>query len=149
MKFANNIKLRVFIKPEEDAVQIEKKFLELLPFDLEKEKLTPEKKTATGFSQKQITIIEITLAKDRHTNSFIRHLVENLSHETKELILRQAESRLDDELNFFLRFDKAKLLEENKFWLTEKGDCFHIKINIASFPRKKERALEIIRKLFK
>ncbi len=40
-------------------------------------------------------------------------------------------------------------LQENKLWLTESGDCFHIKINIASFPRKREKALEIIRNLFK
>jgi len=72
-----------------------------------------------------------------------------LVNEQRELILRQAETRLDREFNFFIRFDKEKLVNENKYWITDSGNCFHIKMNIACFPRKREQALKIIQNIFK
>jgi hypothetical protein len=123
--------------------------LSLVPFKLEEEKIKLNQQTATGFSEKKIKIFEILLEKDRHIGAFLENLISHLSKDTKELILRHAETRLDEECNFFLRFSKEKLLNENELWLTDKGNCFHIKINIAAFPKKKEAALEIIRKVFK
>jgi|SRR3989338_1083843 len=149
MKYAHLIKLNVFSKEGEDENRIKEKLLSFLTFkDLEKEKIKLEQKTATGFGQKTIGILEITLTKEKHTNAFIENLKEKLNNEQKELILKQAESRLDENLDFFLRFDKEKLINEDKLWLTDSGNCFHIKISIAAFPRKRENGLEIINKLF-
>jgi RNA binding exosome subunit len=149
MKIANSVKLSVFAKDEEDPEKIKNKFLELIPFNLEEEKINLEQRKAIGFEEKEIRIFEILLEKEKHVNMFLENLIKNLSSETKEIILRQAETRLDDECNFFLRFSKDKLIKENELWLTDQGNCFHIKLNIAAFPKKKETALEIIRKAFK
>jgi hypothetical protein len=149
MKLANSIKITVFSKEGEDADKIKAALISLIPFNLEQENILIGQTKAIGFNEKEIRIFEITLAKDKHINQFIETLISKLKPETKELIIRQAESRLDDEYNFFLRFDKEKLMTENIFWLTDQGNCFHIKITLLAFPKRKDVALEVVRKIFK
>ena len=145
---AHNIHITVFCKPEEDTKLIAKKLLFLVPFNLEEQKINLKKTKATGFNEKKITILEIYLEKESHTNLFLNNLIKNLTDEQKSLIKKQADSRLDDELNFFLRLDKNRLINENKPWLTDNGECFHIKIKIAAFPHKREVALKTLEKIF-
>ena len=146
---AHNIHITVFCKPEEDTKLIAKKLLFLVPLDLKKEKIELKRTNATGFNEKKITILEVYLEKESHTNLFINNLIKNLTDEQKSLIKEQAESRLDDELNFFLRLDKSKLINKNKLLLTDQGDCYHIRIKIAAFPKNKKVALNNIQTLFK
>lgn len=148
MKYAHLIKIDVFSKEGEDENAIIKRLLSLIPFDIEEQKIKLEKSKAEGFGDKSINIFEITLAKDSHINQFLKNLKEKLADEQKELILKQAESRLDQDFDFFLRFDKEKLINEDKLWLTDSGNCFHIKISIAAFPRKRENGLEMIKEIF-
>jgi len=145
---AHNINITVFCKPEEDAGTITEKLLFLVPLDFKKEKIELKKRTAIGFNEKKIIILEVYLEKESHTNFFLSNLTKNLTDEQKLLIKKQAGSRLDSELHFFLRFDKSKLINEGRLWLTDKGDCYHIKIKIAAFPKKKEVALKIVEKIF-
>ena len=145
---AHNICITVFCKPEDNIGLITEKLLFLVPFDFKKEKIKFKKRTAVGFNNRKIIILEVYLKKESHTNLFLTDLVKKLTYEQKLLIKKQAESRLDHELNFFLRIDKSRLINENKLWLTDKGDCYHIKIKIAAFPKKKEIALKIIDKIF-
>ncbi len=145
---AHNICISVFCKPEENIEIITKKLLFLVPFNLKKEKIELKKRTAIGFNEKKIIILVVYLKKESHTNLFLNNLANNLTDEQKSLIIKQAESRLDEELNFFLRLDKSKLINENKLWLTDKGDCYHIRIKIAAFPHKREVALKTIEKIF-
>lgn len=149
MKLCHNIKASVFCNEEEDENDVLNHFLQLFPFNIEKEKIKLKKTKAKGFNEKIITIFEIALKKDKHINSFLEFLNEKLNNSQKELILKQLNSRLDNDLNLFLRFDKNKLLKEDRLWLTGKGNCFHFKIAIAVFPKKKEKAISIIQKIFK
>lgn len=148
MKFAHIIKVSVFSHESEDPDQIFSAFLKLFPFELEEEKIKLQKGQATGFEQKQIHIFEVDLKKNKHINAFLKKLMKNLKPEQKSLILKQAESRLDDELNFYLRFDLKELLLNKKLELVDHGHCFHIKMSIAAFPAKKEQALNIVKELF-
>jgi RNA binding exosome subunit len=147
VKYANNITINVFVKPEEDEETIRKTFLELINLDLEKEKLLLKRKKAKGFNQRAIIIYEVRLEKEKHTNYFLREFVSKLNEEQKELLVRQ-KNRLDDDLHFFIRLDKNKL-NNNEYYITDSGECYHINIGIASFPRKKEVAEEVIREIFK
>jgi len=153
MKYANSVKVSVFVKPEDkEDNDIDNKIIEaiknLVPLDFEKEKLTIGKTGVEGFNNRNITIYEIMLTKDAHTNLFIKSLIEKLNPDQKELLLRQADSRLDENLDFFIRLGKPELLRGD-YYITDSGDCFHIKIGIAAFPRKREAALHIIEQLFK
>jgi len=148
VKLVNNVKLSVFCKEGEDEELITKKLCEFVPFNLEEEKVGLGKSTAFGFGEKKIGILEIMLEKDRHMKKFIESLNSRLNEEQKALIRLQADSRLDERLNFFLRFDKEKLVNEGTLWLTDSGNCFHIRINIAAFPRSREAALKIVGWIF-
>ncbi|MBU2560861.1 MAG: hypothetical protein KKD17_01070 [Nanoarchaeota archaeon] len=149
MKLAHNVKLSVFAHEGEDTGKISEALKGLCPFDLEKEKVALKTTIATGFKERKITIFEVFLKKERHTTRFLNHLKENLSEGHVNLIRSQAESRLDSELNFFIRLDKAKLLKENKFYLTDSGDCFHIRISLAAYPANREAGLKVVEEWLK
>ncbi len=141
--------LRVFAKEDEDFDKIRKRFLEFFPFDLDEEKIGLKEQNAIGFKEKKIKILEATLSKKRHLKKFLEHMLNRLTKEQKELLIRQKESRLDEDLEFFIRFDKEKMLENGEYFITDSGNCFHLKLSIAAFPAKREIALAIIDKIFK
>ena len=133
---------------KDNEQQIHDKFLNLIHFDTEKEKLELKKAYAKGFNEKKIFIYEITLTKQRHVNKFLTNLIKNIDKEQIKQILSQLNDKLDDNLDFFIRFDKDEYLKNNKLILTYSGNCFHIKISIAAFPKKREIGLEIVKEIF-
>ena len=125
MKLAHQIKTKVFSyeKHNEDDKLILDKFLQLFPFNLKDEKIELKKTNVLGINEKKITIFEITLTKEKHTIKFLENLMKNLDEEQKKLIFSQLESRLDDNLDFFLRFDKDEYLKNDKLKLADSGNC--------------------------
>ena len=148
MKLANIIKISVFAKPEESEQEIKQALLKLLPFDLEEEKLALNRRAAQGFNERKIIVYEIVLAKDRQMNKFLEFLDQNITRSQKDLLLKQADSRLDDDLDFFIRLDKQSLMQGN-YLITDSGDCHHIKISVAAFPRTREAAMKVIEEIFR
>ncbi len=150
MKLAHQIKIKVFSyeKDNEDDKIILDKFLKLFPFNLKDEKIVLKKTDAKGFEERRITIFEATLEKEKHTAKFLGNLIGNLDGQQKKLILAEAETRLDNDINFFLRFDKDEYIKNNKLILTDSGKCFHIEISVAAFPKKREIALDVIKRMF-
>lgn len=149
MKVAHQIELSVFSYPEEDFEEINKAFLEMMPFDPEKEKVRIEKTAAVGFGQKQIDILKAAIAKTGDMNDFLENILRKLSDDDKRTILRQIEGRLDEGLDFFLRLDKDEWIKNRRLLLTDSGKCFHIKISVAAFPKKREAAIRILEGIFK
>jgi len=149
LKLAHTIKLSVFVNEGEDEQLVLERVKAFLPVDFEQERINVERQGAEGLHDNKIIILGLNLEKEKHTTLFIETLASKLVHQQKELLLRQAESRLDDDLNFFLRLDKDRLLNKNECFITESGSCFHIKMHIATFPAKRERAMEVLRKIFK
>lgn len=149
MRYVHNIKITVFVKPEENDFHslIKNKLINLVPFNIEEQKISVLGSPVEGFESRKIIIYEIDLLKENHTTSFIKNLKEKLPGEQKQLLLSQRWSRLDDELNFYIRLDKQELLKE-KYSITDSGDCFHIKMHIAAFPKNRESALKVIEKIF-
>ncbi len=145
MKLANSANIRVFCKEGEDNEAIAGGLKLLLPFDAEKEKARIDEQKAEGFDERQIEILSVMLTKERHLNAFIESLMKRLGGERKTL-LEQLGSRLDDDLDFFIRLDKEMLLK-GRFVLTDSGNCYHIRISIAAFPKRREKAAEMLRRL--
>lgn len=145
---AHAIELSVFSTPEDDEAKVYAGLLSLIPFDLEQEKLKVQRLNASGFSERKIVIMSLQLTKQRHITLFLEHLSYLLNEEQKELLLRQAESRLDENLYFFLRLDKGRLISDNRCWLTDSGSCYHIRLSLSPFPRKRENALELVKSIF-
>ena len=148
MRLLHKITLEVFAKPEEDVQAIKQALVELVPLNLEEEKIQLQDKQAKGFNERMIHVFTIILSKESHTNAFLKFFLKKLSAEQKEFLLRQKESRIDKDLNFFIRLDKENWLKERVFWITDNGDCFHLKFMLAVFPKKRDVALELIDKTF-
>ncbi|MFC1690773.1 RNA-binding domain-containing protein [Nanoarchaeota archaeon] len=149
-KIANFIEIRAFSNPEDDYDKVYNAFISLLPsfeYEEESKKPKPTVKNTQGFEEKTIRMIEIKLEKNKHINDFIKKLASNLSDDQKELLVRQADSRLDEHLHFFLRLDKEKL-QNNEYLMTDSGDCYHVKIGLSCFPAKREKAIELIGEIF-
>ena len=148
MKYAHLIKLKVFSNEHEDNKSILDAFLRFFPFNLEDNKVILNKTNATGFNEKKIIIFEAALTKSNLISQFLRNLLSNLDENQKNQILHQIDSRLDKNLDFFLRFDKDSWIDDKKLLLTDAGKCFHIRMSIVAFPKKREIALNVIKGLF-
>ena len=149
MKYFNRVTLSVFVKPEENAEALKQGLLALVPFDLEKEKVELDDQTATGFSQRTIHIYTLAIEKERHLNLFTEFLLSKLNHQQRNQLVRDAETRLDPELDFFIRIDKDLWTTDQAVLLTDNGNCYHLKLSVAAFPRKRENAIAIVTNVFK
>lgn len=148
MKYAHFINIRVFSKEEDNQEQILNKLKELIPFDFKKEKINLKIEKAFGFDDKKIDVINLKIEKEKHTNKFIENLFNKFNEDQKNLLLKQIESRLDNNLHFYLRLDKDKLLNK-EYWLTDSGNCFHFTFAIAAYPHKREFAINILKSILK
>ena len=149
-KTAHQIKTKVFSyeKNNDDNKLILDKLMQLFPFNLEDEKIELNKKNVLGLNENKITIFEVILKKEKHISKFLENLIKNIDDKDKKIISSQIESRLDNNLDFFLRFDKDEYLKNNKLKLTDSGNCFHIEMSVAAFPKKRELALGIVKEVF-
>ncbi|MBI4144030.1 hypothetical protein HY486_02185 [Candidatus Woesearchaeota archaeon] len=143
MRIAHNVVVTVFSKKEENEEEITRALLNLFPFSAQN---YLEKQKTTGVNEEQIMILTVKINKESHTNNFLKLLFQSLGKEDKEILFEQKESRLDDELAFFIRLSKLKMLQ-SKYELTETGNCYHIKIQLATYPKSRQTALKIIDKL--
>ena len=148
MKYAHLTRLTVFSYEDENSKSVQDAFLRFFPFSLEENKIVLNKTAAKGFNERKIKIFGITLTKTNLVTQFLQNLLINLDENQKQQILSQIESRLDKNLDLFLRFDENSWIIDKKLVLTDSGKCFHIKINIAAFPKKREVALNVVKDLF-
>ncbi|MGV8171746.1 MAG: RNA-binding domain-containing protein [Candidatus Woesearchaeota archaeon] len=153
MRYIHNAKITVFIKPEEyigneELINnIRDIFHKLVKVDFEKEKLSIKEEIVESFENRKIKILTLEITKEAHTNIFIKTLKESLGEEQIKTILEQRWSRLDEELYFYIRLDKEAALKE-VYELTDRGDCIHIKLHIAAFPKNREKALKVVEEIF-
>ena len=148
MKYAHLIKLTVFSYENENVDAILESCRNFFPFNLDENKIIIKNTIASGFNEKRIYILETTLANNNLINKFLRSIFSILDETQKKQILMQIDSRLDEHLDFFLRFDKDSWINGKKIVLTDSGKCFHARISIAAFPKKREIALNLIKELF-
>lgn len=149
MEIAHSAAIRVFCGEKENESEVMNGLKSLLPFDLEKEKITIQKQAAFGFSDKRINIFEVTLAKKRHVKAFLDGLLPRISGTDRQMLLRQLDSRVDNDANFFVRFEKETLAKRNELLVTDSGNCYHVKIKIAAYPSTKETAVRIMEVVLK
>ena len=148
MKLMHSIKLTVFSYEHENSDEILNSILKFFPFNLEENRIKLVKRNATGFGDSKIEIFEVLLIKTSLINQFLDFILENLDDVQKGTLIQQAESRLDENLDFFIRFDKDSWVKNEKLELTDSGKCFHLKMSVAAFPTKREVALKIIQDIF-
>ena len=147
MKFIHNLKVSVFCNEGENEEEIKKTLIGMFPFELEKEKINVDRIAAEGAKDNAMVILEIYLNKERLVNLFVKTLMERLTKEQKALLSEQAVTRVDDECSFFIRFDKDKLIKDNKLAITDKGSCFHFRFTVAAYPANRYSALKTVKQM--
>ena len=140
--------IRVFAKKGEDYDKVKETLISFFPFNLAEEKVKIKQHIMEESQENEMRTYEICIEKNKHLNVFFEQLLKNIGSQ-KEILLKQKESRLDEEQKFYMRFDKDKLIKKGEYKLTDSGNCFHITLAIASFPAKRETAIAIIDKIFK
>jgi|SaaInlStandDraft_6_1057023.scaffolds.fasta_scaffold103231_2 RNA-binding protein len=146
MKLVHNIEMRVFVKPEDNEENIIKTIKQLFPFDFKKEKIEFISKMIDTFDSRRVKSLTVFTNKERHNKVILKNIFSKLNEEQKELLLRQLESRLDESLHFYIRFDKDKLILDN-YHIIDSGHCFWFKFCIASYPHKREIAINVVKKM--
>ncbi len=95
-------------------------------------------------------MVTAELAKESQQNDLIKRMLAGLGSQTKDIV-DQLDSRLHEEegeWNFYLRFDKKEYVASRKMVLTDGGNCLHVRLTLAVFPKKRDAAVELARKLF-
>jgi RNA binding exosome subunit len=141
----DHITLKIFASFDENPEEISRNLVKMMPFDLKQEGLSLRRKTVMGFNQEKIVIFELTLKKKAHISVFLDHFKDNLSINSKNQLLNTLEERMDDESNFYIRLSKPSLINYDTYELTSDGICLHITIHVATFPRRRENALQEIK----
>jgi RNA binding exosome subunit len=106
----------------------------------------PQTDTIEGYFKNPVLILHDKIGKKRETKEFIK-ILQNLDSSTKKRVLNELNNKMDEKGNLFLRFDKQRAyLGDLK--IIEHGDAVHVKIKIAAYPAKKEKAMELAREIF-
>ncbi|MBI2144545.1 hypothetical protein HYU17_05355 [Candidatus Woesearchaeota archaeon] len=146
LKTAHSVAIRVFCGEEENEAEIMDGLKALLPFDLEKEKITIQRQSALGFNDRKIAIFEVVLEKSMHTEALLCSLFSRMPETERQMLLRQLAQRIDDKANFFVRLEKESLAKRNDLLVTDEGNCYHVRIKVAAFPSTKEAAMAVMTK---
>lgn len=135
-KKIHRVRMRVFYKKEES---IDENYNKLMPFsEKELEKIDVQNKDSEG-----LLIKEVIITKNKMCEKFIKRLIEILGNDKKKLI-DEIDSRIDDDyFDFYVRLDK------NTLELVDSGNCFHIKITPAAFPKTKENVKKVLLETFR
>jgi RNA binding exosome subunit len=146
MKLIHNIKISVLFDENQKEI-IKKTLLKILPTqtieDLNNKKIKIDEELIKGENNLMMYILKIK--KNKQCNLFFENLINNLD---KEYLEDKITKRIDSSCKLFIRLDKDSLIN-NKYEMTYCGNCFHIKMTIASYPKKKEIAENMIIKEIK
>ena len=137
-KLIHSIQITILEKNEDDLEKIYDVLSFIFPINYKKECIDIKHENFEGLQKNTIHSISLTTTKERHNKSLSESLFSKLSDEIKKQLLDQIDSRLDDQGNFYIRFDKQELMKKS-FQLTDSGNCVHIKIKMAAFPAKREQ----------
>lgn len=146
MRLMHSIMITVFSKPEDDLPTIKEGIISLVPFNLEENKIAIND-DCEKFEYRTIHILRITLTKASQINQFIKNFLEKLEPEQKKTLIEQAETRIDEEYNFFIRISKTMWAKHKMMQLTDSGDCYHLKFTLACYPKNRSTALKLVNNL--
>lgn len=142
-KITHSLTIRVFEKNEQNTNKIKDCFHEIIPIDFDKEDIKIDHQEVPGLVESPTHTFSLKAHKKRHINMILTYLFSQLPTKDKQMIFNQRFSRLSDKGCFYIRVDKDAFLQ-GKAVLTEGGDCFHFKIQLAAFPANKEEYIKTL-----
>lgn len=141
MKLLHNITVTIFDKDEDDRIL--PFFRRLFPDDWKKAGINYRKEAAEAYDQSAMMIHSLKIHKQRVVEAGVARIYEFLpDHERKRLVADVA-NRVDDEAFWFVRLDRESALA-GELRLTEEGDCVHLRIKAAAYPKNKENGIAAV-----
>jgi RNA binding exosome subunit len=144
MKIFEHVHIRIISKPTDSLDELEKlirSFIpESIPLDEQQKEIKTQISNFENSDEELQHILELDITKTRHLNLFAKLLLQKFDVRIREILLKQLDSRIDEECNFFFRFDLDDALRE-QITLTQSGRCVHFKCAVSAFPKRKESAI--------
>lgn len=153
MKIVHNLHFSVFANKEEFGFEPE--FLadmfksDLVEFlvtsEIEKEERISAKidtvEPAPGFPE---TMYTVNIDLDRKSDKWFSFIISKMQDKDVLFFKDTIDTRIDDECNLYLRFDKKEFVENKKLLLVDHGNCIHLRAKVAAYPAKKDSAITVI-----
>ncbi|WNY23237.1 hypothetical protein MmiHf6_05420 [Methanimicrococcus hongohii] len=146
----HHINFRVIAHATEDLSGVDSALdFFLAPCLSPKEDLCDLKETieTEGHFGNPIHVKTAVLKKKGACSKFVQFFKENISEEDLETLREQMPERLDDELNFYMRFSK-QAAAAGKLKFTESSDAVFVRVKIETYPKSWEKAGPIVEELF-
>ena len=140
MHMIHNISYRVFVYGTENEEKVKEAVKTLFPNS------HPQTNIIEGHFKNNVLILHDKITKKREIKEFIK-ILEQMNEPGKKRLRSELENKMDEKGNLFLRFDKQRAYFGD-LKIIEHGDAIHVKIKIAAYPAKKERAMELAREIF-
>ena len=129
------IKSRVMIYSTEDEELVTGMFEELVGTD------EYERDIAEGELGNETLILEANLTRRRDIDG----LFDRLGEDVIKWILDEIEERIDEDCSFFFRLDKQKAVT-GEYAIGSGGDVVSFICKVASYPAKRELAIDVLKK---
>ena len=142
LKTVHSVNISVFVhatEEEDKVLNVLKRFLS--------EDAKVQKEHATGHFRNPIDILTVKITKPRDTAKFLDLIRQNFSKDDIHKILNDLNRYVDDEGILFIRINKQEAAR-NSFKLGKK-DPILVRVKIAAYPARKEKALEVARGLLR
>ncbi len=136
----HNITLRAKVSATESEERV-KTALSIFLFDGEIEIINTE-----GHFGNSITIF-LACIKGKNCDRFIEHLKTELSEQELDRLRKELDERIDNDCSLHIRFDKQAAYK-GTVQLATTTDTIAADIKIKAYPAKREKAIEIAKKIF-
>ena len=100
-----------------------------------------------GYYKNPISTLSANITRKQDCLAFARFVRQNMHPGDVELLRSEMPDRLDDEQLFHFRLDKQAAYQ-NKVKLTSSSDAITVKVKIATYPKNREQAGNIVEELF-
>ncbi|MCD5409667.1 MAG: RNA-binding protein [Methanocellales archaeon] len=137
----HHITIKAFAHATEDPSRVKKALQLFIPEDH-----TVEICRTEGHFGNPITIFTAKLKRSRQCRAFMDVLKSGLSASELTMLINQANQRVDDSCNFYIKLDKQSAYD-GAVRLAQTGDAISIRIKIKAYPAKRENAIKIVESL--
>ncbi|MCD4702698.1 MAG: RNA-binding protein [Methanosarcinaceae archaeon] len=93
-----------------------------------------------------ITMLSAKIDNKTQTSAVVKYIREHLSDKDVITLNKEIQERLDDDQLLFLRFNKQKAYQ-GLLELSSSSDAIVVRIKIATYPKNREKAMEIVEEL--
>jgi hypothetical protein len=130
--------LTTFVHATEDESKVTGALRNILPREVK-----IQRRKLKGHHGNPILILSASIERRKILRELWDNLTARLGPEEFKKLGQIVQERLDNECNFYLRFDK-QLACTGKLALTDAGDVVHLRLKVAAYPAKREVAARLV-----